>query len=152
MRRQTTLSILIGGTILAHALMIWAGSPSWGSPWIGTSQEEAQQQATSVTRRYSNVKWSAERNTLVGANIIVTRQGDRVSGTYVLFDGSDQGTSYRLTGTARGEHIQFTVRASGMTLRFSGRMTEEELVGKMTLTRPDGTREEREFKARRLWR
>jgi len=115
-----------------------------------TAPEGAQEAA--ITRRYSNVKWSAERNTLLGANITLTRQGDRLTGTYTLFDGNEQGTPYRLTGTARDGSISFTVRAQGMTLRFTGRMTEQELIGKMTITRPDGTREEREFKARRLWR
>ncbi|MCS7158605.1 MAG: hypothetical protein N0A16_12900 [Blastocatellia bacterium] len=136
------LSGLVGGLLILNGLTIRAQEP--------TSPEETQEAA--VTRRYSNVKWSAERNTLLGANIILTRQGDRVTGTYVLFDGSEQGTSHRLTGTARDGRISFTVRAQGMTLHFTGRMTDQELVGRMTITRPDGTREEREFKARRLWR
>jgi len=136
------LSGLVGGMLIFNSLLILAQEP--------TSPEGAQE--TAVTRRYSNVKWSAERNTLLGANITITRQGDRLTGTYVLFDGNEQGTPYRLTGTAQDGRIAFTVRAQGMTLRFTGRMTEQELVGKMTITRPDGTREEREFKARRLWR
>jgi len=128
--------------LILYSLAILAQEP--------TSPREDQEVV--VTRRYSNVRWSAERNTLLGANITITRQGDRLSGTYVLFDGSEQGTSYRLTGTVQDGRISFTVRAQGMTLRFTGRMTEQELVGRMTITRPDGTREEREFKARRLWR
>jgi len=134
------LSGLVGGMWILSGLMISAQEPT--SP----AQEAA------VTRRYSNVKWSVERNALVGANITITRHGDRVTGTYVLFDGNEQGTSYRLAGTAQDGQLSFTVRAQGMTLRFTGRMTEQELIGKMTITRPDGTRQEREFKARRLWR
>jgi hypothetical protein len=142
MRGQQLVSSFVVWGLLSSGLMIWAQAP--------TSPEGAAEAA--VTRRYSNVKWSAERNTLVGANIVVTRQGDQIRGTYTLFNGNEQGTPYRFTGTVQDGHVSFTVRTREMTLRFTGRMTEQELVGRMTITRPDGTREEREFKARRLWR
>ncbi len=142
MKGQYLVSRLVALGLLSSGFMIWAQAPA--------PPEEAAQAA--VTRHYSNVKWSAERNTLVGANIVVTRQGDQIRGTYTLFNGNEQGTPYRFTGTAQDGHISFTVRTREMTLRFAGRMTEQELVGRMTITRPDGTREEREFKARRLWR
>jgi|GEM_PF-884645 len=142
MRGWHLVSSLVVWGLLSSSFMIWAQAP--------TSPEEAAQAA--VTRHYSNVKWSAERNTLVGANIVVTRQGDQIRGVYTLFNGNEQGAPYRFTGTAQDGHISFTVRTREMTLRFAGRMTEQELVGRMTITRPDGTREERAFKARRLWR
>lgn len=142
MKGRYLVSGVVGGIFVLNGLMISAQAP--------TSAEGAQEPA--VTRRYSNVKWSAERQTLVGANIVITRRGDQLSGTYVLFDGNMEGTSYRLRGTAHDGRISFTVGAKGMTLRFTGRMTEQELVGKMTITRADGTREEHDFKARRLWR
>jgi len=114
-------------------------------------QQPVEEEAV-VRRMYSNVRWSAERNTLVGANIRITREGEEVKGTYILFDGSEKGTPHYFSGTAKDSHIAFSVRAAGTTLRFSGRMTENELLGKMTVVRPDKTKEQMDFKARRMWR
>jgi hypothetical protein len=101
---------------------------------------------------YSNVRWSTERNALVGANIRLTREDGEIKGSYIVFDGNEQGTHHRFAGTAVDSRITFTVKVSGTTMRFSCRMTDDDLIGKVTVTRPDGTKEEKDFKARRMWR
>lgn len=133
-------------TIAAWGALLLAGLFT-----LALGQQQAGESA-STTRMYSNLRWSVERNALVGANIRITREGDEIRGSYIVFEENPQGTPHRFTGTARGDHLTFTVRVAGATLRFSGRMTEDELIGKMTVIRPDGTREEKDFKARRMWR
>lgn len=101
--------------------------------------------------RYSNVVYSPSRGALKGANIRLVREDGTLTGTFTLFDGSDTGRDYTLRGTMSGGRINFTVHAGDKTLRFRGHITDGSLVGTLTTTRPDGTKEESEFKARRLY-
>jgi hypothetical protein len=139
--RTYSRGVVACGALLLVGVFTFAGGQ--GSP---------EESPAATTRMYSNLRWSIERNALVGANVRLTREGDEIRGSYIVFEENPQGTPYRFTGTARGDHITFTVRVGRTTMRFSGRMTEDELVGKMTVTQPDGTRQEKDFKARRMWR